>query len=162
MTFFHVTRAENLSDIMRGGLVPSIGARSQAAKERHPAVFLFSSRDAMEDALMNWLGEEFGRLTSLFRGISTCTRTPLLVLRRFVTSASARNIFNISTRHENTPAHFGGPGFCYSVAGIVGFFFSQMETITPATIRVPNPQIDRSRMLSCPRNIDRKPFPESL
>ncbi len=60
MTFFHVTRAENLSDIMRGGLVPSIGARSQAAKERHPAVFLFSSSDAMEDALMNWLGEEFG------------------------------------------------------------------------------------------------------
>lgn len=60
MRFFHVTKAENLPSILQDGLVPSVGSRSQAAKERHPAVFLFSSRDAMENALMNWLGEEFG------------------------------------------------------------------------------------------------------
>lgn len=57
-TFYHVTLAENLPLIMEKGLVPSVGERSKKMSERE-AVFLFASRGDAEDAVMNWLGDEF-------------------------------------------------------------------------------------------------------
>lgn len=57
--FFHVTPAENLASILTHGLVPSIGARSAALGEPTARVYLFTSREACEQALCNWLGEAF-------------------------------------------------------------------------------------------------------
>lgn len=39
--------------------MPAIGDRSDAAEEPVPRVFLFGSRQDVNDALGNWLGEEF-------------------------------------------------------------------------------------------------------
>lgn len=55
---FHVTPAKNLAYISEMGLIPQVGERSEQLEE-NPKVFLFVSRLAMEDALMNWFGDQF-------------------------------------------------------------------------------------------------------
>lgn len=57
--FYHVCRGSSLTSILERGLIPSIGRNSENAGEATPAVFLFTSRLACEDALQNWLGELF-------------------------------------------------------------------------------------------------------
>lgn len=59
---YHVTPSKNLGSIMQVGLVPAIGARSKAFGETVPRVYLFTGLDACENALINWLGEEFEHL----------------------------------------------------------------------------------------------------
>lgn len=56
---YHVTEAENLASIMRDGLVPSIGARSKALGEMRESIYFFPTEEDMNNALSNWLGEEF-------------------------------------------------------------------------------------------------------
>lgn len=57
--FYHVTRTDAISSIMKDGLIPSIGERSVKLNEK-PSIFLFKSVDDVENAMMNWLGDEFG------------------------------------------------------------------------------------------------------
>ncbi|AQT06305.1 hypothetical protein A0U91_14875 (plasmid) [Acetobacter persici] len=59
MAYYHLTPARNLDSIIRRGLLPSIGANSEAANEARAAIYLFSSIDALEDGLTNWLGDQF-------------------------------------------------------------------------------------------------------
>ena len=54
---YHITPTANLPSILSSGLKPQIGIRAQAAGETTPAVFLFPSIDAAENALLNWLGD---------------------------------------------------------------------------------------------------------
>jgi len=64
--FYHITPVRNLKSIMRNGLIPKIGPRSRKVGERYPMVHLFTSMDALEDALMNWMETEFtGKLAIL-------------------------------------------------------------------------------------------------
>jgi hypothetical protein len=65
MEFFHITRHENLPSIMRKGLVPAIGERSNKIGEDRDAIYLFEDKDTAEDALMNWLGDEYDEDESL-------------------------------------------------------------------------------------------------
>lgn len=58
MKLWHVTAAGNKNRIEAEGLVPRIGPRSEAAGETVPYVYLFESTNDMEDALINWLGDE--------------------------------------------------------------------------------------------------------
>ena len=58
--YYHVTRKADLPSILDRGLVPAIGPRSRKQGETVPAVYLFKTRTAMLDAVMNWLGEQFG------------------------------------------------------------------------------------------------------
>jgi hypothetical protein len=62
---YHVTPATNLSSILKDGLRPSIGERSKRLGETRPAVYLFTRPEALEDALVNWLGEAFDDETTL-------------------------------------------------------------------------------------------------
>jgi hypothetical protein len=55
---YHVTPTKNLSSIAKRGLVPSIGSRSSQL-ETESNLYFFPTKDAAEDALMNWLGDEF-------------------------------------------------------------------------------------------------------
>lgn len=55
--FYHVTLLSNVKSIMKQGLIPQRGERSAQLNDR--GIFLFSSRDDMENALMNWLGQEY-------------------------------------------------------------------------------------------------------
>ena len=57
--YYHVTPVCNLGSIMRFGLVPVIGKRSRACGEGIAGVYLFSSREDVDTALVNWLGDEF-------------------------------------------------------------------------------------------------------
>jgi hypothetical protein len=43
---------------MRRGLVPTRGPRSRMLGESLDAIYLFREREAVDDALCNWLGEE--------------------------------------------------------------------------------------------------------
>lgn len=63
-TFYHVTLAKNLAEIMQRGLVPSVGKRSKKLREPS-AVFLFPTRDSAEDAVSGWLGDEIEEDDSL-------------------------------------------------------------------------------------------------
>lgn len=63
--FLHVTPASAVPDIQKNGLIPRIGSRSARAKEKVPAIYLFASETAMEDAVANWLGEEFSESEGL-------------------------------------------------------------------------------------------------
>ena len=64
-TFYHVTRSENTPHIMRDGLTPQVGVRSQIYGENSDAVYLFPTKADAEDAVMNWLGDEFDEAESL-------------------------------------------------------------------------------------------------
>lgn len=57
MEMLHVTPSRNVPDILREGLVPQIGNNSAAAGEKAPSIYLFRDWDAVETALLNWLGE---------------------------------------------------------------------------------------------------------
>lgn len=56
---FHVTRKEDLASILANGLEPRLGPRSQECGEIRPAVFLFPTREALDTAMPQWLGECF-------------------------------------------------------------------------------------------------------
>lgn len=57
-TAYHVTTRENLNSILKEGLKPSVGPRSEKLDESN-AIFVFDSRTSAEDGVGNWLGEEF-------------------------------------------------------------------------------------------------------
>lgn len=63
--YYHVTPVKNVASIMRTGLVPFIGECARACGETTPAVYLFGSREDVDTALMNWLGDEFDDDVSL-------------------------------------------------------------------------------------------------
>ena len=62
--YYHVTLTKNVASIMKTGLKPMVGDRAQQI-EGKPAVFLFKTIDDMEDAILNWLGDEFDEDESL-------------------------------------------------------------------------------------------------
>jgi hypothetical protein len=56
--FYHVTTEDNYNNIMKDGILPQIGQRSINV-ETKPQIFLFVDKSSMEDAVMNWLTDEF-------------------------------------------------------------------------------------------------------
>lgn len=56
---YHVTPTQNLRSVMKNGLVPNIGDRSSKIAGEQSGIYLFPSVEAAEDAVMNWLGDEF-------------------------------------------------------------------------------------------------------
>ncbi len=55
--YYHVTPTENVPRIMSEGLTPQRGPRSKQMADH--GIFLFKTMEDMEDALANWLGDEF-------------------------------------------------------------------------------------------------------
>lgn len=58
LKLYHVTPASNIKSIMKKGLLPRVGERSAQLGERK-AVFLFPTMEDAEEAVGNWLGDEF-------------------------------------------------------------------------------------------------------
>lgn len=57
-TLYHATPISNYESIQKEGLIPQIGERSFKLDEQ-AGVFLFPNYEDCENALLNWLGEEF-------------------------------------------------------------------------------------------------------
>lgn len=57
--FYHVTLKKNELKILNEGLIPQIGDFSSMAGESVKSIFLFRSIEDLDNALSNWLGEEF-------------------------------------------------------------------------------------------------------
>lgn len=55
--FYHVTPSVNVPNIRKHGLDPQAGERSQKMGDH--GIYLFGSTEDAEDAVMNWLGNEF-------------------------------------------------------------------------------------------------------
>jgi len=56
---YHVTPTKNIKSIAKEGLKPGIGDRSNKIMREKSGIYVFPSRMAAEDAVMNWLGDEF-------------------------------------------------------------------------------------------------------
>lgn len=56
---YHVSTKKTFNKIKREGLIPKIGGRSKKFGEESAGIFLFISIEEAENALMNWLGDEF-------------------------------------------------------------------------------------------------------
>ena len=56
---YHVTLLENLESIKKHGLIAKIGPRSKKIGEPVSAIYLFPDLDYANDAVVNWLGDEF-------------------------------------------------------------------------------------------------------
>lgn len=56
---YHVTLKSNLEQILKNGLIPFIGKRSQNLGETEKAIYFFHSLEDCDNALWNWLGEEY-------------------------------------------------------------------------------------------------------
>ena len=56
---YHVTPTKNIKSIAKEGLKPGIGDRSNKIMREKSGIYVFPSRLAAEDAVMNWLGDEF-------------------------------------------------------------------------------------------------------
>lgn len=56
---FHVTPAKNVKWIMQDGLVPQIGSASSSYGEEEERLYLFPTKTDAEDAVMNWLGDQY-------------------------------------------------------------------------------------------------------
>ncbi len=59
MLLYHITESKNLDNILKEGLQPLIGPRSQMAEETINKIYFFDSILEAENALENWLGELF-------------------------------------------------------------------------------------------------------
>ncbi len=57
--FFHTTPTRNWQNIQNEGLVPTIGPRSKQLSTEKDGVFMFVNEEALDDALSNWLGDQF-------------------------------------------------------------------------------------------------------
>lgn len=56
---YHVTPLKNLKSIKKHGLLCKIGPRSQKIGEPVSAIYLFPDLSYANDAVANWLGDEF-------------------------------------------------------------------------------------------------------
>jgi hypothetical protein len=56
---YHVTPAKNVKWIMQDGLIPSIGSASSSYGESEERTYLFPTVDDAEDAVSNWLGDQY-------------------------------------------------------------------------------------------------------
>lgn len=56
---YHVTPLKNLESIKKHGLIAKIGPRSQKIGEPVSAIYLFPELGYANDAVANWLGDEF-------------------------------------------------------------------------------------------------------
>lgn len=56
---YHVTPSVNVDNILMQGLLPKVGDRSRKIEGEKPAIYCFPDKVSMEDAMMNWLGDEF-------------------------------------------------------------------------------------------------------
>lgn len=56
---YYVSPKRYAGAIRKKGLIPQIGFRSKQIGETSPAVYLFPDIIAMEEAVMNWLGDCF-------------------------------------------------------------------------------------------------------
>ncbi len=57
MIVYHVTPESNLESILEKGLQPSIGKLSSKANEPFSIVCFFESKEAVENGIMNWMGD---------------------------------------------------------------------------------------------------------
>lgn len=57
--YYHVTPYSNVPNILKQGLLIGIGRLSQSAGEIKNRIYMFKDKTDVEDALMNWLGDEF-------------------------------------------------------------------------------------------------------
>lgn len=55
---YHVTRYDNVSSIMKKGLIAQVGERSLKIDDQY-GVYLFNTIDDMEDGLDHWLINQF-------------------------------------------------------------------------------------------------------
>lgn len=58
MVVFHVSPKKNLNSIQFKGLIPKIGPRAKLLGESNKSIYLFPSKEDVDNALMNWLGDE--------------------------------------------------------------------------------------------------------
>jgi hypothetical protein len=56
---WHVTPTSQLDAIEAEGLIPMVGERAALLGEPRPAIYLFPSLSDLDNALLNWLGEQF-------------------------------------------------------------------------------------------------------
>lgn len=59
LLFYHVSPGSNYKSISENGLIPQIGFLSSLIEEEKEAIFLFPNEESMDDALGNWLGDNF-------------------------------------------------------------------------------------------------------
>lgn len=57
MELFHLTNQHLIPQILQEGLRPELGERSSLCEEKK-AIFLFTSMEALEDAVLNWFGDD--------------------------------------------------------------------------------------------------------
>lgn len=104
-TFYHVTRAKNISHIQKDGLIPQIGTLGKILGEEIPQIYLFDSLESVDDAIGSWLGAELDNLYG--------EDEPLLLLRipkEYVTNPAPtfedeETSFEWSTQHPIKPEH---------------------------------------------------------
>ncbi len=58
-TVYHVTSLKNWNKIKSKGLIPKIGKLSDKYGENEKAIYTFISLEELDNALMNWLGQEY-------------------------------------------------------------------------------------------------------
>ena len=56
---YHVTPTKNLQSIAKNGLTPNLGDRSNKISGEVKGIYVFPDKVSAEDAVMNWLGDEF-------------------------------------------------------------------------------------------------------
>jgi pyrimidine deaminase RibD-like protein len=56
---YHVTPTKNLKSIAKQGLTPTVGDRTSQIAGEKSGIYVFPDQVSAEDAVMNWLGDEF-------------------------------------------------------------------------------------------------------
>jgi len=56
---YHVTPTKNLKSIAKQGLLPTVGERSSKIAGEKKGIYAFPDKVSAENAVMNWLGDEF-------------------------------------------------------------------------------------------------------
>ena len=100
-TYYHVTPSHNVKNIMKVGLIPQVGPSSSKLNEKR-GIHLFKDEVSAEDAVTNWMGDEYPENTKLSMLKVRLPKTHPLHYDNFAhVSHIAINANNIRVHREN-------------------------------------------------------------
>lgn len=98
MIGYHVTSADDYRNhISKQGLVPKLGVRSFMIQEHERRIYFFPTMDALEDGIMNWLGDALEDSGVSEIAILKVDLSGIDVYKTFSDSGNSWEIFTIET-----------------------------------------------------------------
>lgn len=94
--YYHITPTKNVKSILKNGLEPRIGELSKDIGEEEPKIYLFKTKDAVEDGWANWMEPYFDEDEPI-------TVLKITIPHNQIEIKSEKNQFEVTTKEKILP-----------------------------------------------------------